>query len=294
MQQNGDFKDWLFRYQYIYRVRSTEKSKRRFLSALVMDISKMREDIQVIEYNRHKKYASRNVYVGDIEKADQIICTYYDTPPKSYGSYVLFNLKEQRQRTTAFIIINSLLMILVGVICTFVFMQYGENNFELNSFRAFPIIFVYGIYFFLLGKVTKGLPSRKTLIRNTSSVLALLELISELKETSSTAFAFIDEGSFGESGLEALNTSCKKKAQIFMLDSVGADAPLHVLGNAFSKSKIKELKIDHPSSNQGINYIFSARTEENEQKIRYYLKKSDLKQKKLNKQNLVKVIKLFK
>ena len=71
MQQNEKFKDWLFRYQSFYRVRRTDKSKRRFISALVADISDMREDVQVIEYNRHKKYASRNVYVGDIEKADR-------------------------------------------------------------------------------------------------------------------------------------------------------------------------------------------------------------------------------
>lgn len=291
MQQNEKFKDWLFRYQYIYRVRNTEKSKSRFLSALVMDISEMREDIQVIEYNRHKKYASRNVYVGDIEKADQIICTYYDTPPKNYGSYELFNLEEQRKRTTIFILVSSILMILVGVIGTFIYMQYEASGLNVTPFRTVFIFLTFGIYFFLLGKITKGLPNRKTLIRNTSSVLALLEIISESKDER-TAFAFIDEGSFGEAGLEAL--SHKKQAKIFMLDSVGSDAPLHVSGNDFSKTKGTELKIDHPLSNQSINYIFSARTLEKEQKTSFYLDKSDLKQKKLNMQNLTKVVRLFK
>ncbi len=93
MEQTEVFKDWLFRYQYVYRLRRTEKSKKRFLAALVTDIAKMREDVHVIEYDRQKKYASRNVYVGDIKQADQVICTFYDTPPESVGSYQLFNRK---------------------------------------------------------------------------------------------------------------------------------------------------------------------------------------------------------
>ncbi len=293
MQQNERLKDWLFRYQYIYRIRRTEKNKRRFLSALVSDISGMREDVQVIEYNRHKKYASRNVYVGDIEKADQIICTYYDTPPKSFGPYVLFNRKEQGKQTTSLVLISSILMILLGIVGTLIYMRYAADAFNLASFRTAFIALAYGIYFFLLGKVTKGLTNRKTLIRNTSSVLALLALISETKGNK-TAFAFIDEGSFGESGLEALGTSPKKKTKIFLLDSVGANAPLHVLGNDFSKEKVSELRIDHPTSDQSVNYIFSARTAEKESKTRFYLDKSDLSQKNLNMENLTKVVELFK
>ncbi|WP_313466770.1 hypothetical protein, partial [Carnobacterium sp.] len=213
------------------------KSKRRFLSALGTDISEIRDDIQVIEYNRHKKYASRNVYIGDIEKANQIICTYYDTPPKSFGSYILFNRKEQGKRTTAFILISSILMILAGIFGTLFFMQYVSDPFDLTSFRTVFVVLAYGMYFFLLGKITKGLSNRNTLIRNTSSVLALLTIISEIKDEK-TAFAFIDEGSFGESGLEAMNTSHRNKKKIFFLDSIGADVPLHAVGNGFSKMKV--------------------------------------------------------
>lgn len=293
MQQNEKFKDWLFRYQYIYRIRSTDKSKGRFLSALVTDISEMREDIKVIEYNRHKKYALRNVYIGNIEKADRIICTYYDTPPKNFGSYELFNLKEQKKQTISFILISSILMVLLGVIGTFLYMQNASNAFSLSSFSTILIILTYGIYFFLLGKVTKGLSSHKTLIRNSSSILALLRMINEIRDER-IAFAFIDEGSFGEGGLEGLSTSHKKNAKIFMLDSIGSSAPLHVLGNDFSMEKVTALKIDYLPSDKKINYIFSARTLEKEQKTNFYLDKSDLKQKNLNMQNLTKVVELFK
>lgn len=292
MRQNEKFKDWLFRYQYIYRMRSDKKSKRRFLSALVTDISEMREDIQVIEYNRQKKYASTNVYVGNIEKAERIICTYYDTPPKSFGSYVLFNLKEQRKRTVNFILASSIVMILLGVIGTFFYMRDTLTTFNLTSFNTLVIILIYSIYFLLLGKVTKGFSSRKTLIRNTSSILSILELIRELKDEG-TAFAFIDEGSFGDGGMDVLSTSHNKKAKLFMLDSVGSNAPLHAFGKGFSKDKVKALEIDYLSSDKKINYIFSARRMENEQKLSFYLNKSDLKQKTLNMENIRKVVELF-
>ncbi|WP_319468187.1 hypothetical protein [uncultured Trichococcus sp.] len=293
MQQNEKFKDWLFRYQSFYRVRRTDKSKRRFLSALVADISEMREDVQVIEYNRHEKYASRNVYVGDIEKADQIICTYYDTPIQHFGPYVLFDRKEQEKRTTSFIVASSVLLLLAGIAGTLVYMRYASGAADLISVRTLFIALAYGIYFYLFGKITKGLPSRRTVVRNTSSILTLLAMINETKDEK-TAFAFVDEGSFGDSGLEAMRAPKNKKAKIFFLDCVGADAPLHVIGNDVSKAKLSELSIDHQSSDERINYIFSAKTSEKEQKTQFYLDKSDLSRKNLNMENITKVMELFR
>lgn len=293
MKQNEKFKDWLFRYQSFYRVRRTDKSKRRFLSALVADISDMRQDVQVIEYNPQKKYASRNVYVGDIEKADQIICTYYDTPIQHFGPYVLFDRKEQEKRTTSFIIVSSALWILAGVAGTLLYMRYASGVADLVSVRTLFIALAYGAYFYLLGKITKGLPKRRTVVRNTSSVLALLAMIDKAKDEK-TAFAFVDEGSFGDSGLEAMRTPKNNKAKIFFLDCIGADAPLHVIGNDVSKAKLSELGIDHQSSDEKINYIFSAKTSDKESITQFYLDKSDLNRKHLNIENITKVMELFR
>ena len=143
----------------------------------------------------------------------------------------------------------------------------------------------------MLGKITKGSASRKTLIRNTSSVLAMLAMISEAKGEK-TAFAFVDEGSFGESGLEAMLMPQNKKAKKFYLDCVGADAPLHVIGNDVSQEKLSALQIDHQLSNERITYIFSAKTSEKEKKTSFYLDKADLDRKTLNMENIAKVMEL--
>lgn len=51
-------------------------------------------------------YRSKNIYVGDIEKAEKVICTYYDTPVHALGSYFMFDWKDQRKK-------NNLLYIIV-------------------------------------------------------------------------------------------------------------------------------------------------------------------------------------
>lgn len=170
-------------------------------------------------------------------------------------------------------------------------MQNASGAVDLISVRTLFIALAYGVYFYLFGKIAKGSANRKTLIRNTSSVLAMLAMISEAKGEK-TAFAFVDEGSFGESGLEAMRTPGNKKAKIFFLDCVGADAPLHVIGNDVSQEKLSALQIDHQLSNERITYIFSAKTSEKEKKTSFYLDRADLDRKTLNMENIEKVMEL--
>ncbi len=272
-------KDWLFRYQYLYPLRRTNKQKQRFLAALVTDIMKMRQDISVIEYKQNKKYVSSNLYVGDIETAERIICTYYDTPPQTIGAYELFDRKQQRQSVTAFILISVGISLLIGLGLTWGYMSLVTAPFDFRSISTLVAIAGYGLYFYLFSKVAKGLSNRRTIVRNTSSVLALLMLM-DLNQPK-TAYAFLDEGCFGELGLEALKASCGKSAKIYLLDSVGADAPLHVIGNHPLKAS-KQVTV-HPAK-APITYIVGANVTKTAEGKRYFLRRSELR--KLNTVNL--------
>lgn len=289
MEQSEVFKDWLFRYQYVYRLRRTEKSKKRFLAALVTDIAKMREDVQVIEYDQQKKYASRNVYVGNIKQADRVICTFYDTPPESIGSYQLFDRKDQARKTTTFISASTLIAILLGVIGTLIYMRLSPDSFQLNSLSTIMIMLIYAGYFILLGKITKGLSNRKTLVRNTSSILAMLKMIAENKQKN-IAYAFLDEGSYGNKGLEELQRQVNGHCKIYYLDSVGAMAPLHLVGKLPSNKKIGE-NVEYQEADQKVSYLFSARKDQTN--AAFYLNPADLKKKQLNMDNIVTVTNLF-
>ncbi|WP_137664384.1 hypothetical protein [Enterococcus hulanensis] len=289
MEQTEGFKDWLFRYQYVYRLRRTEKSKKRFLAALVTDIAKMREDVRVIEYNQQKKYAARNVYVGNIKQADRVICTFYDTPPESFGSYQLFDRKDQAKKTTRFILASTIVAILLGIIGTLIYMRLSPNSFQLNSIGTLGIVAIYAAYFALLGKVTKGLSNRKTLVRNTSSILAMLKMIAENKQKN-IAYAFLDEGSYGNKGLDELQDQVKNHCKIYYLDSVGASAPLHLIGESPNSSKIKS-NVDYQAADQKVSYLFSARKDQ--EHVGFYLNPADLKEKQLNMENIATVTSLF-
>lgn len=293
MQENKYFKDWLFRYQYVYKVRKNEKSKTRFISSLVTDISEIRDDIQVIEYAETEGDRLRNVYIGNVEQADRIICAHYDTPIKTFGSYVFLNKKKAKNKTTGFILFSSILMVLLGLAITLFYRGYSSGQFVLFSFSTLFMALFYGIYFYFLSKIAKGMAERKTLVRNTSSVLALMEMLKEIKDRK-TAFAFVDKGSYGNTGVDVLKAANKKNADIYILDSIGSDAPLHLVGNGFTKGQAEKIGIAYELLDHlRYNYIFSSRTEKENNKTKYYLNRSDLKQKELNMENMEKVIAIF-
>lgn len=290
MNQTETFRDWLFRYRYVYRSRSTDKSKQIFLKALIADIIPFRKDLQVIEYDHTKKNASRNLYVGDLTKAKRIICTYYDTPPEHFGDYHFFDRQEQGRKTNQFILTASAVMILFGLLGTWLYIHFASGRFPLLSWQTALFASGVGIYFLLLNRVSRGAGFQQNLTRNTSSILALLSLISQNSQTT-TAFAFLDEGSYGERGLEVLRDSVGPNAKIYYLDSIGADAPVRAIGKQFNEGQLQQLAIEHSSEAMGsINYLFCA---EKQQDQTYVLPRKQLKQKELNSRNMQKVLALF-
>lgn len=285
------FNDRLARYSFAYRSRTTTKEKERFLKALVTDIAQVRKDVSVIEYGNAKKANAQNVYVGDLKKANKIICTYYDTPAVSIGDYVLFDRKKQEKQTNIAVLSTMALWLLLGAVGTLLYMKHAADTFTLLSAQTILIALVYGIYFYVLSRVTKGAWNRKTLVRNTSSILCMLQLLTETKKQSKTAYAFLDDGCYGDRGLEVLRSSVKKNAQIYFLDCVGADADLYAVGPQFGEGQTEAQDIHCVHAEQEVNYIFCA--EQNHEQ-EYYLTKGLLHKKSLNLDHLNRVIELLK
>ncbi|MCR8969073.1 hypothetical protein [Facklamia sp. 7083-14-GEN3] len=293
MLNEKNFKDWLFRYQYVYKIRNNNKSKERFIKALVTDLFKWRNDIQVIEYGENKKNKLKNIYVGNIEKADRIICAHYDTPIKNLGSYIFFDKTKAKTQTTLFIFISSLLMVLVGLLLTLGYKELALTNFSLFSLPTLIIGLFYAFYFYFLNKIANGIAERQNLIRNTSSILALLALSKEIDDQK-TAFIFFDRGIYGNLGLKMLDKEKIKDASIYILDSVGTDAPLYLVGNRFTKNQANKAGILTFFQNSfKYNYLISARTSEENSIEKFYLSRKDLKQKELNITNIEKIVHLF-
>ena len=157
----------------------------------------------------------QNVYIGDIEKADKIVCTYYDTPPTHFGDYVLFDRRKQEKQTTKAVLSMSLAWVLVGLIGTLLYIKLNSAPFVLLSVQTLCLVLIYAGYFLVLSKLSKGMWNRKNLIRNTSSILCLLQMLTENRNEKKVAYAFIDEGCYGEQGLNFLMKSIKNNANIY-------------------------------------------------------------------------------
>lgn len=281
-------KDRLVRYSFMYRSRNSNKEKTRFLKALVADISQVRKDISVIEYSNQNN--TRNVYIGDIENADQIFCTYYDTPPTYLGDYIFFDRNKQQKQTTKAVLYTSIVWVLVGIIGTLLYMKLISAPFVLFSLQTLALVLIYGGYFYILSRLSKGMFNRKSLIRNTSSVLCLLQMLTENKNKKKVAYAFIDGGCYGEQGLDFLMKSIKKSAKVYYLDSIGAEAPLNLMGKQFKKEIAESKRIRYIEPKDQINYIFCADMNENKE---FYLDKLKLNKKNLNYDNFNQTIELL-
>lgn len=97
-------------------------------------------------------------------------------------------------------------------------MIYNKNPhhvFDLLSVQTGITVLAFGSYFFLLGKAARGWPSRQTFIRNTSSILTMLEMIRTIDDPS-VAYAFVDEGCYGEKGLDSVRSGMKKRLFFFI------------------------------------------------------------------------------
>ncbi|HGL3722497.1 TPA: hypothetical protein ACKE0A_001624 [Enterococcus faecium] len=88
----------------------------------------------------------------------------------------------------------------------------------------------------------------------------MLEMIRTIDDPS-VAYAFVDEGCYGEKGLDSVRSGMKKEAILFYLDSVGADTPLQFSGNYFSNKEQWLKQVDKlKEKNVNVNFKFKLAT----------------------------------
>ena len=261
------FQDWVFRYQYIYNSRKSEQKKQRFIQAILKDVFSFRQDVAVMESNHTQ--IQRDIYIGDVKTAKTVICTYYDTPMESLGAYTFFDTKKQAQKTMTYLYGMSFLMLLIGILLTLAYTRFAPHAFDFSSPITWLSVGGFGLYFLILRYVTKGSAVRKNLIRNTSSILAILEMSQENKRD--VAYILFDRGCYGPQSLYE-NQVINPQAKWIYLDSIGAHAPLH--------------RVEQQAMKGQLTYIFAAQ-QKNEH---YYLPKKRLKDRRLNMENMHQVV----
>lgn len=218
-------KDKIFSYGLVMRKRFTEKQKMRYLYAIQTDLEKnnvsssvMRSDLKL---KMNQSITHYNLYVGDVSKADLVIATYYDTGRKNFLSKGMNAFDLGLSKLTYALQIGCSLFLLLCL--SLINLKYFAPRMSVDSLLSlnslvFLIVNIFGLW--LITKVGKGFPNKRNLVRNTSSVLALIELIHQ-KDYPNVAFAFVDGGTSTNYGLQMLNLTKKSKTPLVYLDAIG-------------------------------------------------------------------------
>lgn len=223
--------DWYIRYTTVFRKRNTHKQKGLFLKSLEADIRGFRSDVAVDDFKLHEKdpYVYRNLYVGDMHRANTVICTYYDTPTTVWRPYRYFDVAQHAKTATAWIALSSFIYIALGFAFTALVGIPVLSHGPLLALWPIVTILAYIPYFLIMGQVTRGWPTRHTLVQNTSSVLALLDA-AQHQTHPSVAFAFLDGGAANEAGLARLLRRKKGEATVYTVENIGAAGELYAVG----------------------------------------------------------------
>jgi len=227
--ENITIDDLLVTFGARYNKRSSKNQKIRFLTVLMQNFEELGFRQTEIFKQKFQKKTSYISLVGDLDKADHLFITHYDTPVYDFtrSEYEPFNDDQLSKRNTVNYIVPMLLTIAVLFLVAYfgLIPNFQDNQFTFMDILMFLIVILLVIFMTQIAK-SSGLSKRENLIRNTSSVVAMLEFAKKLPKNKKkkVAFAFVDHGSTDNLGYyflkEYLTDNHFKTTTI--LDSVGS------------------------------------------------------------------------
>lgn len=208
-------------------LRITQNQKIRYLTLLEHFFEQQGySTIQILKYKFARKKSFIGI-VGNLEQADIILATHYDTPvlnlPRDYHPFDEEKQKKDNSNTYIVTMISFLVMLLLFSYFI-VIPVYRDGQVTAMDFVAGVLCL---FLLFIVVKISRygGIPRLGNLIRNTSSVVTLLSFAKTLskKERQRVAFAFVDYGCEDYLGYYALSSRIdrKKQQKVILLDCVG-------------------------------------------------------------------------
>lgn len=288
MDGESKLQDWYLRYGFILDKRSTDKQKEKFIRSLITDIMSINMNLKTDQFRLSKKGEEyTNIYIGDVEKADQIICTYYDTPSLHLGGYRFFDKDTNRKNTLIVNFLLAILWLILGIILIVYVAVPIINAYGVANVRTILLAVVFIIYFFWLNKFARGIDKRKNIVRNSSSILSMLDFMesNRNKQRNKVAYAFLDSGVTNDQGLEKLKEISKGK--ILYLDAIGSENGLYLVSatektlNKYPNSKIVQKEESRAIGNGRVSFLISAQYEKE-----FYLNRNEIYSKNMNLKNL--------
>ncbi|MGX8833106.1 hypothetical protein ACWG0P_02750 [Amedibacillus sp. YH-ame6] len=226
------FKNWILDYGIIARRRFYRKEKIRFIKNIEQEFKTMGYATKILS-PRGSKGKAIDLLIGDVKTAKKIIISSYDTPVKSFYlySYKPFDL---RKRNIYYLLTTAVPLLVVSTLCFVFSTMYLKIEWMKGIFHwsdiALILVYLLGIIFIV--RYARGIPNGRNLDRNSSGVLAVLNLAKSLDDAQKekTAFVLTDFGCInhlGDQMLKAyLNTYDKK--EFILLECIGNNEDMGV------------------------------------------------------------------
>ncbi|WPC08158.1 hypothetical protein [Globicatella sp. PHS-GS-PNBC-21-1553] len=289
-QSEERLKDWLFRYRTVFNKRQSTVQINRFIHSFVKDVYQFREDIEVKELTNNEQDFGKIIIVGNPKKARQVVATYYDTPKQHFGSYDFFNVKEQERKTFQYIMLSAGLLFLGGLMALFMYLKFSQFAIDFRDYKTWLVSITLMAFFWLASKVSRGISRRKNVVRNTSSILAILELMYHRRD-SGIAYILIPNGTYGFEQIDLIKQLFVKRGELYYLDSIGSHNALYCFTQSENEQeKCQRFGINTQDGVKHYHYIISSK----ESTGNYYLDRDDLNSTEVNWKNINTIIAYFK
>ncbi|MDF7666927.1 hypothetical protein PT273_03560 [Orbaceae bacterium ESL0727] len=235
----NNLKDLIFRYCILFGKRFSYKEKIAFLRIISKQLLQLGYYVDAkiaklkLARKRYENYY--NAYIGDLNQADIIVCTYYDTGI-NYFNLSKTNAFQQIFSKTRYLIgvLPIITLFLLAILLSYFLFIPNIQQIGLLSVSGLLFVSMILVSSYLIIKYRHGIPNSKNFVCNTSSILVMLNTIDKInqrdkKMKEKVAFVLYDGGctnQFGLKMLENYSDSIRKK-QIIFLDSLGNGETLH-------------------------------------------------------------------
>ncbi|OCG57671.1 hypothetical protein A9G42_12120 [Gilliamella sp. Nev6-6] len=243
-------KDLVLRYCVIFGKRFSAKQKIAFLRVISKELIQLGYMVDAklaklkLATRRYENYY--NAYIGDFNKAELIICTYYDTGVNNFNFQKKYAFSPQFSKLSYFISIAPIIILFIAslILNYFVFIPDIRTQGFFSISGVGSIISTVLLFFFVF-KFKSGIPNQKNFVCNSSSIITIINLINKLnkKEKKKIAFVLCDGGNSNQYGLKMLenySNQMKNKKFIF-IDSIGNGNKLIFLKPQQSNLQLKNI-----------------------------------------------------
>ena len=219
-------KDIFTTLSVLFPVRFYQYQKNKFLFFFSEQLKEMNYSfyLKTLQKNRTLTGKCRYMVVGDLENAEKIIITGYDTPVSSMRFRTHYNpvSSSYRQDMMLEMIIRTVASATALIALYLLLFKAGFTSVWDQKIRM--VILLTGIVFLI--RFALGLANRNNYNKNTSGLAVVLKLLIEMKDrkNSNVCFVLADKCADRSEGLALIGDYIEKnnrKAETIVIDSVG-------------------------------------------------------------------------